>query len=317
MNKTASTRNDPTLSTIMLGYMNQAEQFIADQIYKGVKVAKKTGDIRTFGSTSQRVVNTIQGSGESKTLTFEVTKASAWSLDKHALKALITEDDMDQLGDQEAKNTGMDAIVEALLIAREYAVATAITSTSTYTNDTTLTGTSQWSDYDNSDPVSDLQAGREAVRGGCGKRPNTAIMSATVYDKLIQHPDFLSAARYKGEDSVSFSRLKGLLFPGQPEGNVSVLVGEARYESAKEGATDSYTDIWGKHFIYAYIDKAPNPRKPQSTFTAKFFKGKGAIAAKKWTEPDTDPGLWEKGEWEYDDVILDELCGYLIYNAVA
>jgi len=317
MNKTASTRNDPVLTQIMLGSMNQSDQFIADRIYKSIAVQKKTGDIRTFGSTSQRIVNTIQGSGESKTLTFEVTKADAWSLKKHSLKALITDDDMDQLGTQEAKNIGIDAVTEALLLAREYAVANYMTDTDNYTNDVTLSGTEQWDDYTSSDPIDDLITARATVREACGKRPNMAIMGPEVFDCLINHPDLLTAARYAGEDTVSFSRLKRILFPGQPESKVEVLVGEARYESAKEGAASSMADLWGNNFIYLYVDSAPNPRKPQSTWGAKFHRGKADIAVKTWTTPDIDPSTWEKGEWEYDDVVLSEICGYLIKNARA
>lgn len=44
-----------------------------------------------------------------------------------------------------------------------------------------LTGTDVWSDFDNSDPIADIEAGMDAVEDASGTRPSFALMSKTTF----------------------------------------------------------------------------------------------------------------------------------------
>ena len=78
-----------------------------------------------------------------------------------------------------------------MLINFETEVAAGIT-TSTITNNTTLSGTSQWSDYTNSDPIAAIDDAKESVRKASAKKPNSIFMSRPVFVKLKRHPKVIA-----------------------------------------------------------------------------------------------------------------------------
>jgi hypothetical protein len=50
-------------------------------------------------------------------------------------------------------------------------------------------GTAQWSDYTNSKPTEDIQAGQEAIAKNSGVRANTLVLGFSVFSKLLRnHP---------------------------------------------------------------------------------------------------------------------------------
>jgi len=55
---------------------------------------------------------------------------------------------------------------------------------------TTLSGTGQWSDLANSDPVAAITAQRSTILLGCTKEPNTLLLGYQVWLQLISASDY-------------------------------------------------------------------------------------------------------------------------------
>lgn len=318
MNNT-SARNNPVLQQVAQGFMNRTTDFVMKELFPSITVSSLQGDIKAYGKDHLRIINTIQGDGPSAVLTHSVSKATKWDLEKHALKSLVTEKDMDQLGPEQAKMDFTEMTTETLMIAREKADIDVVCTTGNYTanNTVTLVGNQQWSDFVNSTPKTDLATARERVRTNVGRYPNVVLMSPLVLAKMMDHPSFLLAATYVGENRVSLDRLKDILFPTYKGSECKILVSLAQYNSAKKGQTAVMTDIMGKHFLYAYVNPNPNPSQRETSFSYSFHRKADSVQARTWIEPDLDPQPWTKVEWEYDDVVMDFKAGYLIYNAVA
>lgn len=90
-----------------------------------------------------------------------------------------------------ADESKLKLLTHIMMLNYEQLVASGIT-TSTITNNTTLSGTSQWSDYANSDPVTAIDNAKETVRKASGKRPNSIFMSRPVFNKLRRHPKVIA-----------------------------------------------------------------------------------------------------------------------------
>lgn len=167
---------------------------------------------------------------------------------------------------------GTSMLVE---LAREKRVADLYTNLNTYSAAlrTTLSGTSQWSDYANSDPYS-------AILGSIDEmliRPNMACMNRKVYRFLRSHPKIVAAVLNNGGQVaggtgaagwVSRQALADLLELDQ------IVVGEAFYNSAKKGQAFASARLWGNHAAFLRID--PNVRAargftlPTFAMTAQF-----------------------------------------------
>lgn len=163
----------------------------------------------------------------------------------------------------------------ALLVrmAREQRVANLYFSLGTYaaTLRTTLSGTSQWSDYANSDPVSAILNQFDAML----VRPNIGIVGRAVWTKLRMHPKVVAAVLNadKGLGGASASGVIQRKAVADLLELDDIYVGESFANSAKKGQTAGYARLWGKHAAFLRIDKAVRDARmalPTFAFTAQW-----------------------------------------------
>jgi len=114
---------------------------------------------------------------------------------------------------------------------------------------TTLAGTGQWSDFQNSDPVAAITAQRSTILLSCTKEPNTLLVGYPVWLQLIQHPIILD--RFKNHalplGYPTDQQLAGLF-------NVdNFVVAKALYDTSQQGLAHNLNYIWGKNAILAYV----------------------------------------------------------------
>ncbi len=114
---------------------------------------------------------------------------------------------------------------------------------------TTLAGTGQWSDFQNSDPVAAITAQRSTILLSCTKEPNTLLVGYPVWLQLIQHPIILD--RFKNHalplGYPTDQQLAGLF-------NVdNFVVAKALYDTSQQGIAHNLNYIWGKNAILAYV----------------------------------------------------------------
>ena len=203
-----------------------------------------------------------------------------------------------------------------MLVDKEKALADVITSTGTITQNTTLSGTNQWSDYDNSDPISNIKTAITTVRSGSGKKPNTMIISWDALQTLCYHPDII--ALFPGAPAVTKDMLQGNL--ARIFGLQNLVVGEAQYNNSNTGGTDTLTDIWSKVCIVAFIEG--QPKLKSRTLAATYRQKAGRMveyipAAQGGLESVQRKSDYIQCSDKYDMVLLDVKCAYLIYACIA
>lgn len=302
----------PLLTKISLAYRN--EEYIAEKILPIVPVVKDTAQIATYGMDNLRIEESLraQGSGANE-VNHSLTLGAHYILKDHALKEFVTKEEYDNA--DAPVNPEMDAtenLTDRIQVIKEKELADAMANTSIITQNVTLSGTDQWSDFTNSDPFDDIKTAMEAVRTGSGMMPNSMIMSYAVMMTLIVHPDLI--ARLPGIITVTSEAVVTALKLAFP--NIkNVFIGSAQYNSGVEGGTDALADIWGKHFWVGYISDKPRLKSRSFGFT---YQAPGQNRQVKKLDYDHDKeGRFIRINDKYDQKLVDNKCMYLIKNAIA
>lgn len=206
-------------------------------------------------------------------------------------------------------------ITDTLENCREARVAGMIHNPATYAADKriTLSGTSQFSDYANSDPIAVIKTGMEAT---LVYTPNTMVMGRAVWSKLSSHPRIVNAVKGGTQTSGLISREQFLeLFSG--EGIQNILIGDAMINTAKPGQAPALQRAWGKHIAMLHLNSMASIEQGGITFGMTADYG-GRIAGRI---EDKDIGMQggvriRTGE-RVKELIIAKDVGYFIQNAVA
>lgn len=234
---------DPVLTTLARGFSNN--ELIAEALFPIVPVPKEAGEYPEFGKEAFKLYNTDRA-----------LRGKSNRMDPDALVWVpfqTSEKDLEYPIDYREKNEalfntqrhGTVTVQNILMLQREYQAATLARNAAIYaaSNKITLSGTSQFTDYVNSDPVSVINAGKEAIRAKTGKYPNTMIIGALSYKALKEHPKLLEKIKYSMKGVLTEELMKTIFdIP-------NMKVGRAVY-SDDAGV---FADVWGDDIILAYV----------------------------------------------------------------
>ena len=312
MTNSAARVIDPILSEVARGY--QQANLVGMALFPRVPVRARGGKIITFGKEDFMLYNNIQRAPgqNTKRVQFGYSGASYALLD-YSLEGQVpieTEQEAMAVPGIDLSSRTVIGVQNIIYNRLEIAQAGLATTAGTYAsaNKTTLSGTAQWSDQTSgvSDPMGDVETGKDAIRAKTGKRPNTVVMGAAVYSKVRTHPKVVDRIKYTGRD-IATPELLASLFGVQ-----QVLIGDS-IQAADDG---TFSDTWGKFVVLAYtpIASLASQGLPSYGYT---YQLEGAPTAeepyydrntKSWIYPVTDTCA---------PVIAGAESGYLISAAVA
>ena len=303
---------DPLLSNVSSMYV--PEGVIADTLLPSLKFAQYTGKLGSYGKSHLRIENTVVGGkGKYRQVESIVRQTSGFEIEGHGLSGMVTKYDYKNVIDPfDAEKDETMGISTILLLEKEKGLADSLGSTSVMTQNTTLVGPSQFSDYANSSVSSVVNAGKKAVRDGSGAVANIAIMDYAVAEVLRYHPELLDMLGFK------YAKPGGLTNEDLAKafGVETVLVPNAMYNSAKEGQAAVMASVWGKNVVLAYIPKAAAKYQLSLGYNIRLDGGSPRQVFKQslFNPPGSTEILVED---EYDLVLSDVTCGYLIKDAIA
>ena len=298
------------LTNVAVAYENDA--YIAELVFPSFEVKKQTGKHFVYDQGRFRPNSNVRAQGSaSNEVTLSLTTGTAYFAEDHALSQVVADEDVDNA------ITPTDPFVDATenltdmhLVNKEIELATLLSDTGTMTQNITLSGTSQFSDYNNSDPIAVLETGKQTVHAAIHKNPNTLILGKQVWDKIKHHPAFLERVKYSQKGVISEDLLASLI------GVDRVLIGGAGYTNSAEGQTETSSYIWGKNAILAYI--APSV-KPKIMTLGLCYTWKKMIVERLRGSEEEDRKVTKVrvGDAYYDLKLVSASAGYLIKNAVA
>lgn len=300
---------DLAMVAVSIAYNNPS--YIADKVLPRITVGKQAFKHKVFAveDTFRVPANEIGRLAEPEVVNIGHTEVTATTIG-YGYDAIIPQEDIDNQG--EGDDTIGDhqmLLIDANRRAREKRVADLVMAADAYASGfkTQLSGTSQWSDKSNSNPVSDIQTGLLAAV----MRPNVMVVGAEVWSALSTHPKVLQGVTAQAvSGGVASLGAVAAMF-----GLAEILVGEARLNTAKYGQSATLARCWGKHALLFY--RAPVTNRAVVTF--------GYSA--QWGTPISgimlEPRMGAKGatrvrEAEYlKELITAPMAAYFIQDAAA
>lgn len=290
------------------------DNYVCEQMLPYIGVSMTTGKLAKYGTNHLRIENSVKaGRGKYRRVEAIVRSNAEYSIDGHGLEGLVTEDDYRNVQDPyDAERDETLGVTTILWLEKESVLAGAITSTAVVTQNVTLSGTSQFNDYDNSNPLGQFATARSTVYQGCGKPPNKVVMSWLVKNELKFHPALLDYLGFKWNrpGGLNDDELATALDVDK------IFIADAVNETAKENQTSDLLPVWGKHIVFFY---APDQAAPyQQSFGYRLgYKDKAPRQVWKWTVNNPPKSTAILVEDSYQFLISNALAGYLIANAIA
>jgi hypothetical protein len=303
---------DKLLTNVSSGYFPKG--YISESIFPFIGVVQKTGKLGKYGNQHLRIESSyIGGRGAYRRVEPIVRQDTSYSIEGHGLEGLVTKDDYRNVElPFEAEQDEVMGLVSQLWLEKEYLLASTLSSTAVVTQNQTLSGTSQFSDYDNSSPIDIFKTARAAVRTGCGIAPDTVFMDWATKNVLRYHPQLLDMLGFKydrpgGLDDSELAKALDVK---------KVLIADVTYNSSNEGQSDSLASVWGKHLWFAVCPDSAQVRQVSAGYRIG-FKGSQPRKVYKYAvnnPPESNAILCED---EYDFLISNAGAIYLIKDAIA
>lgn len=308
---------NPELTAVAIGYRNRDIDLIADQVMPRVQTAKKFAYTKYTQADGYTVPPTRVGRKSDPTMvdfggTLVNDECVDWGLDdllpNDEIEAFNAMTKPSSIVSPQAKTVSM--LTSLVMLDREIRVAGIVFNGSNFAagNQATLSGTSQWSDFTNSNPIDALLVALDVPL----IRPNTIVLGQQVWTKLRQHPRMIQAANASAQTGGAITRQDLADLLEVP----NVLIGAGFSNTAKRGQTPTYARVWGKYCALLFVSEdQANADQPTYGFTAQFGT---RIAG---TIPEPKKGLRggeivRVGE-SVKEVVAANDAGYLFINAIA
>ncbi|MCX7258001.1 MAG: phage capsid protein, partial [Polaromonas sp.] len=263
---------NPELTAVAIGYKNREIYLIADTVLPRIITPMKFAYTKYTQADGYTVPSTRVGRKSEPTMvdfggTLVNDECVDWGLDdllpNSETEAWNAMPKPATAVSPEAKSTSL--LSGLVMLDREIRVAATVFSAATYLagNQATLSGTSQWSDFANSNPLDALLAALDVPLF----RPNTVVLGQAVWTKLRQHPRVIQAANASAQTGGAITRqqLADILEVRD------VVVGTGFVNTARKGQTAAFSRVWGKHCALLYIGAdLANADQPCFGFTAQF-----------------------------------------------
>jgi hypothetical protein len=259
---------DQPLTNVSIDY--HISDFFAERFFPPIPVKFQTGRVFRYWFEAFRPEEDLRARmSESK-------EAQPWTLDApsyfcqdHSLKdGIADEDRANSAMPDELEIRTVQNLTQKVLLNLEILAFNKIFGAGTPVTTVTLSGTSQWSDFQNSNPIVAIENARVQIKQASTQVPNVFAVGFPVNVQLRQHPLIIDRFKYTTPmGSASPDQLASVF--GVPDGNYWVM--GAEYDSSAEGvsvmgaqtSSSLLSFVWGKDAILAYV---PTPGKLQTLF---------------------------------------------------
>ena len=309
---------NPELSAISIGYKNPDVVLIADKVLPRIPKGALTFNYTKYSvADAYTVPSTKVGRKSDPTMVDFGGVLIPATCEDFGLDDLVPNAEIEAWEASAGKTTGIvsplakstSLLTSLIQLDREIRVANMVFNAANYSagQQATLSGTSQWSDFTNSNPVDAIFQGLDSmlVRG------NVLTFGQATWTKLRQHPKLVQAIGGNNASSGAVSRQAVADFFEVKE----VIVGAGFVNTAKKGQTPTMARVWGKHAAALFVsEQLADADQPTFGFTAGFGdKVAGTFASSKGLRGSTQIRVGESVK----EIIAAQECGYFFQNAVA
>jgi hypothetical protein len=301
-------------------YMQSSANFVAGQVFPRIGVNKASNKYRIwtkndwFRDEAKKRAPGTPAVRSGYNMSSDTYTCDFFAIAKDIADRIRKEADSDLNLDEGATRF----VVSRLMLRREIQWVADFFATGKWATDAALVN--QWSDYANSDPIADIEAGKEVVRLATGFEPNKAVFAAEVWSKLKNHPDIIDRLGIGGsarETRVVTREAVAAIFELD-----AVYVAKAVKATNQEGATAAYASVSGKHALLVYAPDVASLDEPTAGAVFGYDADGGAqdgvpgLNIRRKRDDLADADIIE-GELAWDNKITGSDLGYFIPSAVA
>jgi hypothetical protein len=260
---------DAVLTNISIAYAQDESKFIASKVFPIVPVEKQSDKYFKytkndwFRDEAKRRADATESAGSGYNL-----GTDSYSCDVYAFHK--------DVGDKTRKNAdnplNLDAeaakfVMGRILLRQEVQFVQDFIKTGVWGTDVTGVAAApganqfiQWDDYTNSDPIEDIEDGKEAILSTTGYMPNTLVIGYQVFRRLKNHPLFVDRVKYTTNDNITAAMIARMLELD------NLYIAQAIKATNKEGATEAYSFIHGKQALLCYVNPTPGLLVPSAGY---------------------------------------------------
>jgi len=262
---TRDVHQDAALSNVSIAYRN--ESYIGIQCFPRVTVENQSDSFYVFDKGAWfRVANrSRRAPGVAAARVDYTLSTGSYLCVEHSLAHGVP-DEVRRNADNalNPEVSAVEFVTDSLLRIQEYRLATLI-STNGSTNWATNSSPATTWDDDSSDPLGDIEGGRQSVTKLIGRAPNTLVFGAETWSKLKHHPDLMDRIKYTSRGLLTVPIAQELFEVER------ILIGSAVRDSAMEGEDSSMGYVWGKQAILMYTPPSPGLMIPAAGYAFEWI----------------------------------------------
>lgn len=273
---------DAILTNISVAYMQQAANFVSTKVFPLVPVDKQSNKFFKytkndwFRDEAQVRADATESAGGGYNLSTDSYAAQVWAFHKDVGDQTRANADAPINLDREAA----EFVTSRILLRQEIDWQSTFFTTGVWGQDYTGVSSSpstnqfiQWSDYANSDPLEDVEAGKEKILSTTGFEANTLVLGYQTFRKLKNHPDLVDRIKYTSSNVITEEMMARMFQVDR------VLVTKSVKATNNEGASEAYSFVHGKAAMLCY--SAPNAGllQPSAGYTFGWTGVSGGIGA--------------------------------------
>ena len=302
------------LTNISLAYVQQAEDFISRRVFPVVPVSKTSDLYYTFSKNDfMRDEAELRGPNAPSAGTGFNLSTTAYSCKTYAIHQDVpwqVQANADAVLNLD--RAAAELVTHKLMIREDRLWAANFFVTGVWGTSTALSGTDQFSDLDDSDPILRVGTAKTTIKKNTGKRANKIVVGYEVDEVLKRHPLILERSKYTSGESVSNEMLARLFDVDE------YLVFGSVYASNVEGETAAQAFIGAKNMLVLHTTSSPSLMTPSAGYTFAWdgTGNSGGLSLDSFDIRENKATRIE-GETSIDHKIVASDCGYIYIDAVA
>lgn len=254
---------DSILTNLSVAYIQDQTRFISTRVFPLLPVDKQSDLYYTytkndwFRDEAERRADSTESAGSGYNLATDNYSCDVFAIHKDVGNQVVRNSDnpLDPFRDATM------FVTQKMLLRQEIQWVSDYFTTSVWDSD--VTPSDLWNDKAASDPIDDVELGKETILQNTGFMPNTLVLGYQVFRQLKQHPDIIDRIKYT--QGVTGRTVTAALLAEMFDVE-RVLVAMAVKATNTEGATAAYSFTHGKNALLCYVNPSPGILAPSAGY---------------------------------------------------